>query len=148
MGDAQVLQSQFFIQNHPVAEVGFEQIRVGGGKGIQCKGLVVSGKTVDDLLELGKHGLPEKGAPDIVDLPVQDIGLHLWVVRIFFQQVVSQKGFVEGGSHLCHKDGVVMADVWLCLFGKVRVHGMAGFVNQGEQAVDGVAVIVEKDIWR
>jgi hypothetical protein len=42
---------------------------------------------VGDFLKLSKHGLPEKRAPQIVDLPVDDVGAHLRIARRFEQMI-------------------------------------------------------------
>ena len=54
---------------------------------------------VDDFLKLSKHGLPEKRAPQIVDLPVDDVGAHLRIASRF-EQMIGEKFLAERRCNL------------------------------------------------
>ena len=51
------------------------------------------------------------------------------------QQVIHQKSFVAGGSHLRHKNDIVCIDRRLIFVAEIRVHRMAHLMNQRELTV-------------
>ncbi len=83
VGDTQALQLEHVVDFKGLAEVVHKQAAVEFGEGFYGNGLVFDSHAVDTQLELGKHGLPEEGPPDVVDLPVDDVGLHLFVPLVF-----------------------------------------------------------------
>src|SRR5215469_4009255 len=104
---------------------------------------------VDDKArtELGKHGLTKKGLADILDLAVDKIGAHLRLLGVF-EEIMGQELFIEGRCDLGKENGISVILETLMLLSEPAVHGVAGFVGQGENVGENVRLVVHQDIGR
>ncbi len=101
------------------AEVGLKQRAIFRFENIERQRIAAFLDRVDDLLELGEHRLPEERAADVVDLAVDDVGAHLWIVGLL-EQMMSEQLFVEGGGDLGEKDRIIVILKGLRSFARTR----------------------------
>ena len=62
---------------------------------------------MNDLFELCKHRLAKERAPQVVDLPVDEVGPHLRIARCL-QQMVREQFLIECGGHFRQKNRVLV----------------------------------------
>src|SRR4029077_1888299 len=94
MRNTQAFKIELGIEHEVFCKVSFEQRVIFRFKEIKRQRVAAFLNGVNNLLELSKHGLPVKCAPQVVDLPVNDVGAHLRVVRCF-EQVMGEQFLVK-----------------------------------------------------
>ena len=68
MRDAEAFQIELGIEHEIFSKIGFEQLVIFRFENVERQRVAAFLDRVDDFLELGKHGLPEKRAAHIIDL--------------------------------------------------------------------------------
>src|SRR5207249_3870541 len=94
MRNTQAFQIQLGIQYKVFSKITFEKPAILRSEDVKRERVAAFFNGVDGFLKLSKHGLPEKRAPQIVDLPVDDVCAHLRIARRF-EQVVGEQFLVE-----------------------------------------------------
>ena len=77
---------QGIIEHQMLAEVCGQQLAINAGQHLQGQGFLGFRQGMDAQFEFGEHGLAKEGAPNIVDLTVEDIGLHARIIAVALQQ--------------------------------------------------------------
>ena len=147
MRDAQALEVELRIKDEVRTEVGHEQPVVNGGQRVEGQGLPGFLPLMDDLFELGEHGLPVDRAPQVVDLAVEEVGAHLRVIGLL-EQMMGQEFLVEGRGDFGEEDRIMVILESLRALRIPRVHRVPGLVGQGEQVGKNVRLVVHQDVGR
>ena len=144
MRNTHPLAGDLLIADNVLAEVTAYQLVVALAQQILGEGLPCFHHGVHFLFELCEHGLAVEGALVGLHELIENVQLFLAVVGLA-EELAEQHQLVDGGGDLCHEDGVVGFLGRVGLGGEVAVHGVACFVCQGGNVVQGVG-IVQKDI--
>ena len=75
------------------------------------------------------HGLPEKRAPQIVDLPVDNVGAHLRIARRF-EQMIGEEFLVERRCNLSQKNWILVILKPLRILREPAVHAILPLLVQ------------------
>src|SRR5262245_30444062 len=94
MRNPQAFQVDLRIERKILREVSFEQFAIFGFKNVEGQPRAAFFDRVNNLFELREHSLPEERAANVVDLPIDNIGPHFWVARLF-EQKMGQQLFIE-----------------------------------------------------
>ena len=103
MRNPQAFQIQLGIQHKVFGKISFEKPAISRPEDIKRERVTAFFDSVNNFLELSKHGLPEKRAPQIVDLPVDNVGAHLRIARRF-EQMIGEEFLVERRCNLSQKN--------------------------------------------
>ncbi len=129
------------------AEVEFEEFTVFGAEEIDGEGFAFFDMGVGDFFELGEHGLADDGAADFVDGVVDEVGFFFFGFRAV-DEVFEEELFVEGAGDFGDEDGVAIVLIGLVVRRVPGVHGVAGFVGEGEDMVEDFGLVVHHDVGR
>ena len=132
MRDAQALQFQKFIDHDSGTEVGIEKSSVDHAEALECQGRSGLLLGMDRLFEFGKHRLPEEGAAQIVNLAIDQVGLHRAICR-FSEKMLGEQDLIERRGHLGQENGIV---VGLEIPGTGGIPGMHRVTRLMSQRVD------------
>ena len=102
---------------------------------------------VNDLFELGEHGLPEERAANVVDLPINDVSAHFGIARLL-EQMMSQQLLIEGRCHFGQENRIIVILILLRFLREPGVHGMAGLVRQCVNIGEHVFLVIHQDVRR
>ena len=147
MRDAQAFEIELRIEDEIFGKIGGEQLVVLGFEDFECERLAGFFDRMNDFFELGEHRLPEKTAADIIDLPIDDVGAHLGIVRLL-EQVVGEQLFVKGRRDLGRKNWVLVILKHLRVLREPAVHRVPGFVGESVNIGKHVVLVVHQDVWR
>src|SRR5437867_3999899 len=106
MWDAQAFQIELGIEHYSCPEINLEQLAILAFENLQGERFTAFLNRMNDLFELGKHGLTEKRAADVVDLAIDDVGAHLRIGRLL-KQIMGEQLFVKSRSHFGEEDRVI-----------------------------------------
>ena len=96
------------------------------------------------FLELGEHGLAEKGAAELLHKIVDKVFLPFGI-GFGFQQIFHKQSLVAGRSYLGHEYLVSGIDERLCFPCKITMEGVPHLMGNGEHTVYRV-VVVQKNV--
>src|SRR5207244_10133782 len=82
MWNPQALQVELPIQSEIWPEIGLEKFVVLDFKHIKCEGAAVFFDCMDRSLELSKHRLAKERASNVIDLAINDVGPHFWIISL------------------------------------------------------------------
>ena len=102
---------------------------------------------VNDFLELGEQRLSKKGAANVVDLAVDDVGAHFFVGG-FFEKMMGEQLFVKRRGDFGEKDGVIVVLVELRPLREPGMHRVAGFVGERVNVGKYIALVIHQDVRR
>src|SRR5437588_6394315 len=125
MRNTQAFQIQLGIEDEIFGKVRFEELVILRPENVERQRVAALFDRVDDFLKLSKHGLPEKSASQVVDLPVDDVGTHLRIARCF-QQMIGEKLLVKCRCDLGQKNWIFIILKSLRILRKPAMHGMTG----------------------
>src|SRR5215470_5865090 len=147
MRNSQAFKIELIVKYKARTEIGVQQASVNIFENLESERAAIFLDFVDLFFEFSKHGLTKKGLADILDLAVDKIGAHLRLLGVF-EEIMGQELLIEGRCDLGKENGISVILEALMLLGEPAVHGVAGFVGQGENVGENVRLVVHQDIGR
>jgi hypothetical protein len=147
MRDAQALEVKQRIEGEVRTEVSHEEFVVDFCNGVEGEGIAGFLPLVDDFFEFGKHGLPVNRAAQVIDLSVEQVSFHLWIGGLT-KKMMCQQLLVERRRHFGEENWIVVILECLVPLRIPRVHGVSGFVGEGEHVGEDIRLVVHQDVGR
>src|SRR6267378_7256444 len=94
MRNAQAFQIQLGIEHNVFGKINFEQRVILRPENVKRQRVATLLNGVNNSFKLSKHGLPEQCAAQVVDLPIDNVGAHLRIVRCV-EQVMGEQFLVK-----------------------------------------------------
>src|SRR4029453_9223628 len=129
MRNTQTFQIQLGIEHKIFSEIRFEKLVILRPESVERQRVAALFDGVNNFLKLSKHGLPEKCTPEVVNLPVDNVGAHLRIARCF-EQMVGEKFLIESRCDLGQENRVLVILKPLRILREPAVHGVTSFVRK------------------
>src|SRR5262245_63196769 len=105
MRDAEAFQIELGIEHEIFSKISFEQLVIFRFENVERQRIAAFLDGVNNSFKFGKHGLSEQGAAQVVDLAVDDISPHLWIIRSL-KKMMRQQFLVERRCDLREEDRI------------------------------------------
>jgi hypothetical protein len=147
MRNPQAFQIELGVQHKVFSKITFEKPAILRPEDVERECVAAFFNCVDDFLKLGKHGLPEKRAPQVVDLPIDDVGAHLRIARRF-EQMIGEEFLVERRCNFRQENRVLVILKPLRILREPAVHGVTSFMCKRVDIGENVLFIIHQDVGR
>src|SRR4030095_17229127 len=105
MRDAQARQIKLGLEHEILSKIGFEELAILRFENIERQRVAAFLDGMDNFFKLSEHGLTEKCAAEIVDLPIDDVRPHLRIARLL-EHMLREQLFIEGRCNLRQENRV------------------------------------------
>src|SRR6266545_927496 len=132
MRNTQAFQIQLGIEHEVFGKISFQKLVILRFENVKRQRVATFFDGVNDPLKLSKHCLPEKCAPEIIDLPVDDVSAHLRIARRF-EQMLGEEFLIERRCNFGQENRIFIILKPLRILREPAVHGVTSWFSQNSQ---------------